>query len=63
MFFLDFFLDYSKHAITSIADNSEWRKAASNSSMRKLKSLKLLCRALGSPFTCSYIWSYNKLVI
>jgi len=32
-----FFLDYSKHWITSLVDNSEWGKAASNSSVRKLK--------------------------
>jgi hypothetical protein len=36
------FLNYSKRWVTSIADNSEWRKAASSSSVCKLKSLRLL---------------------
>jgi len=36
------FLDYSKHWAADIGDDSEWRKAASSGSMRKLKPLRPL---------------------
>src|ERR1019366_7852392 len=54
-----FFLDYSKRWVTSIADNSEWRKAASSSSVGKLKLSRLLSVRTKDLFTSSYIWSYT----